>query len=81
MFTIKSENQNVISQLILSEATLGIFGVAVLVVMLAFAFVGTASETNMQQSVKAKQSKPIAPSFVAKNARLVEKQNGDDRSN
>lgn len=81
MFTVKSEHQNVISRLILSEASLGISGVAVLVVMLVFAFVGTASETNMQQNVNAKQSKPAASGDVAKYVRLVEKQNRSGRSN
>lgn len=67
MFTIKSENQSVVSKLILSEASLGIFGVIVLVAMLAFAFVGTASETGTQQSVKAPQSKQSASGLVARN--------------
>ena len=71
MFTIKSENQNVISKLILSEASLGIFGVAVLVAMLIFAFVGTASETGMPRTAKAKQSKPAASGLVARNMKTI----------
>lgn len=66
MFTIKSENQSVINKLILSEASLGIFGVAVLVAMLFFAFVGMAQENTQQQNAKAKQSKPAA-GLVARN--------------
>lgn len=71
MFTIKSESPNVISQLILSEAALGIFGVAVLVVMLVFAFAGTASETTKQQSATAQQSKPVDSSVMARNMKSV----------
>ncbi len=67
MFTIKSESQNVISKFVLSEATLGIFGVVVLVVMLFFAFAGTATETTKQLSAKAPQSKPANSGLVARN--------------
>ncbi len=71
MFTVKSESPNVISKLILSEATLGIFGVVVLVVMLFFAFAGTASETTKQQNAKAHQSRPADSSVMARNMKGV----------
>jgi len=71
MFTIKSEGQNSISKLILSESALGIFGVTLLVIMLFFAFAETASESNPQQSAKAKQSKPTPSGLVAKNMKSV----------
>ncbi|MEK7832221.1 MAG: hypothetical protein AAB401_14095 [Acidobacteriota bacterium] len=71
MFTVKSENQNVISKLILSEASLGVFGVAVLVVMLAFAFVGMATETTGRQNVKAPKSKSAASGLVARNMKTI----------
>lgn len=71
MFTIKSENQSVVGKLILSEASLGVFGVSVLVVMLIFAFVGTASESTKQQNAKATKSKPTTSGLVAKNMKTI----------
>ncbi|HQR31235.1 MAG TPA: hypothetical protein PLK30_00765 [Blastocatellia bacterium] len=66
MFIANSENQNVISKLILSETTFGIFGVVLLVVMLFFAFAGTASESG-QQNAKAPQNKPVNSALLARN--------------
>ena len=77
MFTIQSEPKNIFSRLILSEATFGIFGVAVLIVMLFFAFAGTVSEEeklfSKRQSAKPAQTKPVAYGVVAKNLAKVRK--------
>lgn len=66
MFT-KPETQNIVSRLILSEATFGIFGLVLLVVMLCFAFAGTASDSNRPLNAKAKPNKPAETGLVARN--------------
>ena len=71
MFTVPSENQSPISKLILSDATLGIFGIAVLVIMLFFAFAGTASESNKQFNVRALHSKPVDSGLMAGNIKRL----------
>ena len=71
MFTIQSENQSAVRKLILSETTFGIFGIAVLIVMLFFAFAGTASESNKQFNVQASHSKPVDSGLMAGNMKRL----------
>lgn len=73
MLTIQSENQSVLRKLILSDATLGIFGIAVLVIMLFFAFAGTASESNKQFNVQASHSKHVDSGLMAGNMKRLKK--------
>ncbi|MBS1787607.1 MAG: hypothetical protein JST85_07795 [Acidobacteria bacterium] len=71
MFTIQSENQSAIRKLVLSEATCGIFGIIVLVIMLFFAFAGTASVPNKQSNAQASPGKPANSGLMAGNMKRL----------